>query len=204
MGTAGKKLEDETISQYFDGELPEDEASEVRAILQSDAGAKQKLDGLTHLRDLIRLAAEDMSEDVDGASLFAGIQAGIAEDEKQGNRGLTSIDGGGGKTGARPRGVESWKVSIPIAVGLAAAAAILFVIWADNQGPDEVYTAERGLTVEIHDDETTMLMVEAPHGTEVEEVDFGDNTGTVFAVEGDAGEPIAVVWIDDEPEEAMR
>lgn len=37
-----------------------------------------------------------------------------------------------------------------------------------------------------------------PRGTHVLEVDFGSNTGTVFEVEGDQGEPLAVVvWIDD-------
>jgi hypothetical protein len=30
------------------------------------------------------------------------------------------------------------------------------------------------------------------------EVDFGANTGTIFEVEGGAGESLAVVWIDDE------
>ena len=35
-------------------------------------------------------------------------------------------------------------------------------------------------------------------GTEVLEVDFGVNTGTIFNVEGGAGESLAVIWIDDE------
>jgi hypothetical protein len=30
------------------------------------------------------------------------------------------------------------------------------------------------------------------------EVDFGANTGTIFNVEGGAGESLAVIWIDDE------
>ena len=30
------------------------------------------------------------------------------------------------------------------------------------------------------------------------EVDFGTNTGTIFNVEGGAGESLAVIWIDDE------
>ena len=50
-----------------------------------------------------------------------------------------------------------------------------------------------------------LVIVEAPQGSEVEEVDFGDNVGTVFEVEGEAGEPIAVVWImDDEMEQAIQ
>jgi hypothetical protein len=203
MGTA--KLQDEKISQYFDGELPEDEASEVRALLERDVASKQKLEGLAHLRGLIRLAAEDMAADVDSDELFSQITSGVERDQKEGGRGLTAIEGGKRIRG----GVEGWRIAVPITVGLAAAAAILFVIWAQGEGRED-YTDRRGLgheqegIVEIHHDESSFLLVEAPQGTEVEEVDFGDNTGTVFAVEGEAGEPIAVVWIDDVPEEAMQ
>jgi hypothetical protein len=35
-------------------------------------------------------------------------------------------------------------------------------------------------------------------GSEVVKVDFGSNTGTIFEVEGGAGESLAVVWIDEE------
>ena len=38
----------------------------------------------------------------------------------------------------------------------------------------------------------------AVRGSEVVEVDFGANTGTVFEVAGQAGQPLAVVWISDE------
>jgi hypothetical protein len=34
-------------------------------------------------------------------------------------------------------------------------------------------------------------------------VDFGSNTGTVFAVKGEAGEPVAVVWLDDKDGEEL-
>jgi hypothetical protein len=35
-------------------------------------------------------------------------------------------------------------------------------------------------------------------GSEVLEVDFGEYAGTVFKVEGAAGQPLSVVWISDE------
>ncbi len=40
-----------------------------------------------------------------------------------------------------------------------------------------------------------IIHVEAPQGSSVERVEFGANTGTVFEVEGDEGQPLAVVWI---------
>ena len=46
-------------------------------------------------------------------------------------------------------------------------------------------------------------VIEAPPGSEVEVVDFGSNTGTVFAVKGEAGEPLAVVWLSDEGSEEL-
>jgi len=38
---------------------------------------------------------------------------------------------------------------------------------------------------------------EAPRGSEIVEVDFGMNAGTHFSVEGEQGEQLAVVWIDE-------
>jgi len=38
----------------------------------------------------------------------------------------------------------------------------------------------------------------APAGSEVLAVDFGSSTGTAFSVEGDVGQPVAVLWISAE------
>jgi len=42
------------------------------------------------------------------------------------------------------------------------------------------------------------VLEEPRQGSEVVEVDFGGNAGTYFAVQGSAGQPLAVVWIEDE------
>jgi hypothetical protein len=66
-----------------------------------------------------------------------------------------------------------------VATGLAAAAAILLAVlsWPAEKASESTPVAR---------------------GSEVVEVDFGANTGTIFEVEGGAGESLAVVWIDDE------
>jgi hypothetical protein len=66
-----------------------------------------------------------------------------------------------------------------VATGLAAAAAIFLAVmaWPAEQSSESMPVAR---------------------GSEVVEVDFGANTGTIFEVEGGAGESLAVVWIDDE------
>jgi hypothetical protein len=63
---------------------------------------------------------------------------------------------------------------------LAAAAAFVLVFGRRNADPTQV--AEP---------------TPAHLGSEILEVDFGSNAGTHFSVEGEHGERLAVVWIDD-------
>lgn len=67
-----------------------------------------------------------------------------------------------------------------MAAGLAAAAAIVLAVLA---APDERTPSE---------------MAGVTRGSEVLEVDFGEYAGTVFKVEGGAGQLLSVVWINDE------
>lgn len=62
-----------------------------------------------------------------------------------------------------------------LAGGLLAAAAALFFVLRPGVSPAP----------------------EAPRGSEIVEVDFGMNAGTHFSVEGEQGELLAVVWIDE-------
>lgn len=64
---------------------------------------------------------------------------------------------------------------------LAAAAAFVLVFGRRGAEPTEPKTA----TAPVQ------------QGSEVLEVDFGSNAGTHFTVEGERGERLAVVWIDD-------
>ena len=66
-----------------------------------------------------------------------------------------------------------------VATGFAAAAAIFLAVISAPSDPN-------------------VTSIDEARGTEVVEVDFGENSGTVFNVEGGAGQPLAVVWIDDE------
>jgi len=67
-----------------------------------------------------------------------------------------------------------------MAAGFAAAAAIMLAVvaWPGEQAPTEMTGVTRG--------------------SEVLEVDFGEYAGTVFMVEGGAGQSLSVVWINDE------
>ncbi len=87
---------------------------------------------------------------------------------------------------------QSSRAYVWLAMGVAAAAVLAIALkpW------DSSVTMTQRPTMQI--EPSVITTVDPPHGSEVVEVDFGENTGTVFAVEGNTGEPLAVVWIDDE------
>jgi hypothetical protein len=193
-------LADDKLQQYFDGELPEEEMSEVRAILEESDEAQARLDALSRLHEFVNLAADADAEGLDGDAMFETISVGMKTGQS-----LYLIKGGEVESRKPPKAAEPWRFVVP-AVAVAIAAAVLFAIIGPGQGNDDDNVAEEqteeveeGPTVIIEEEHSEpMVHVEPPHGTEVVEVDFGDNTGTVFAVEGEVGEPIAVVWISDE------
>lgn len=91
-----------------------------------------------------------------------------------------------------------------VAVVALAAAALLAIALRPDENPGagrgtpvaEVVTPSPDTEVVVEDDPEVIV---ATHlGTEVEEVDFGTNIGTVFQVPGEQDVPVAVVWISDE------
>jgi len=200
-------LEEEKLHRYFDGDLPESEADEVRQALEQSEEDRARLEQLERLRGLIAMAAEESASDVESDSLFDRIRAGIDDRKAAGYHEPFRVVEGEKRAEPAPRrhGVETWRVWGPAAAVAAVAAAVLLFFWS-GQDPQQATTAatdvepEQGTApAEVEIEESPVATIEPPQGSEVEEVDFGDNTGTVFAVQGDAGEPIAVVWINDEP-----
>jgi anti-sigma factor RsiW len=175
----GAKTDSERLQMFFDGELaPEDEAA-VRRDLESSPEGMAELREWERLRSALKNVSNDWTGALDSDALFARIEAEIGAEappvlerrhapHKASPPPLRVVPGG------RERRI--WGA---VATGLAAAAAVLLAVIT--------WPSERGATP-----------VEASRGTEVVEVDFGANAGTVFNVEGSAGESLAVVWIDDE------
>ena len=193
-------LSEEKLHRYFDGELDASEAEEVRLALERSEEDRKKLEQLERLHSLIQMTADDVSADVASDDLFAGIRDGIAGNKATGRaHPLRVLEGE-----HRPNRLEGWKIAAAGGMGLAVAAAVLlFVLAGDKDLPiaDNPQRAEP----EVEIAETGLTTIDGPQGSEVEEVDFGGNTGTVFEVQGEAGEPIAVVWInDDEPTEQVQ
>jgi anti-sigma factor RsiW len=166
------KTEDEKLQMFFDGELaPEEEAAVRRSLEGSPEGAAQ-LREWEQLREAIKSVSADWAGEIDSDALFARIEGELSAP-------VVPIE--------QPKqeppvlrvvpGRRERRVWGGVATGFAAAAAIFLAVVAWPGKPTTVPVAR---------------------GSEVLEVDFGSNTGTIFEVEGGAGESLAVIWIDDE------
>ena len=175
------KAADEKLQMFFDGELtPEEEAAVRQELERSSEGASELREWETI--EAMQQVSRRWTEEIDSDALFARIQSEIGapaqgEPEQEGAPAVDSaVDSAAPVLRVVPGGRERriWGV---VATGFAAAAAIFLAVMTWPAEPTTAPTAR---------------------GTEVLEVDFGPNAGTIFNVEGGAGESLAVVWIDDE------
>ncbi len=190
------QLDDDMLQRFYDGELTPVEARAVRSQIDHDPEAQRRLAQLGHLSDMLHQAAQDMGMGLDSAALFDGIEAGLKRDTDMG-------------VGARLRVISSeWMehkrgslISLGAAVGIAAAALLAAIVPTAEDTTGVARSAPRP-----REERQQRLAVAAPavgtevHGSQIENVDFGHNTGTVFEIESE-GVRTAVVWIADEEED---
>lgn len=99
---------------------------------------------------------------------------------------------------AVPADVRQRRIIGAIIGALAVAAAAAIVFTQSGPGEPEVAVNEPAVDPETVPAPELNAVAEAEgNRTEVLEVDFGTNVGTIFAVEGDEGQRYAVVWLDD-------
>jgi hypothetical protein len=177
---------------HFDGELAPAEAASVERHLASCSACNARLGSMQRLREMITVSAEQVGSEIDFNAMFGRIdQATRAQ--------------------PAPRLVERlsvWvrealeynpaKVWVPAGVAFAAAAAaILAVVPGGEQQPMAGRKDPRGGYVPKP--EPMMLAKnETANASEVVQVDFGSNTGTVFEIALADGASTPVVWINDE------
>lgn len=176
------KTQDEQLQLLFDGELaPEEEAAVRRGIEGSEEDLAQ-LRQLSRLRAAMKSASAEWAGEIDSDALFARIEAEIgtpadaAPLERQPLQKAAAAHPTPLRAVPAPRERRIWAA---VATGFAAAAAVFLAVVSWPSGPN-------------------VDSASAVRGSEVVEVDFGGNTGTIFEVEGGAGESLAVVWIDEE------
>jgi len=195
------EIEDDLLQRYYDGELSPVEERSVQSRVDRDPDAQQRLRKLARLSECVQEAALEMGREVNSDALFAGISEGIAKDGGKGKPGNFEVIAGEWAEHKQ----TTW---LPLALGgTAAAAALLFVLLSSGGPATQVATdTPPAATVDASTQHSPVKVAEhapaqPPAGSSVEDVDFGDNAGTVFEIET-RGITTAVVWITDEGEEA--
>jgi anti-sigma factor RsiW len=176
----------EQLERYFDGELTPDEPTDLRAHLASCAECSAQQAALARLRTLIAMTSEADVQQLDSERMFAAIERGIAQD-------IPSTAPAIVEAPARPRIAAPSRLrrlsnAAPVLGAFALAAAAMLMVYR----PD-------GSQTDGNDDTYDYQMPE--EHSEVVEVDFGSNAGTVFDISLSDGSSTPVVWIDDDDEE---
>lgn len=195
---------DEPLQRLIDGDLSPEEEAALRAELSRGGAAAEELARLERLGTVMRAAGEQLQTQVDSEALFARIQAGIAADGEVEATRAPAQDRGSESLLSRIFGHRVW---IPAAGALALAAAVLMTIYRPVE-PGELEAAP-GFPGGASDApskpaepetpvEAAALPESAPASSEVVQVDFGDNAGTVFDVALSGGASTPVIWINDE------
>ena len=167
------KTEEDRLQMFFDGELAPEEEAAVRRDLEGSPEGTAQLREWEQLREAMKTVSTDWAAEIDSDALFARIESEISARVVPIERPKQEQPALRVVPGGRERRVWGG-----VATGFAAAAAIFLAVMAWPESDLDPAPVARG--------------------SEVLEADFGSNTGTIFDVEGAAGESLAVVWIDDE------
>lgn len=194
-------VQEEALNMHFDGELAPSEAASVQRHLATCPECTQRLDSLQRLREMIMMSSEAIASEVDFDAMFGRVEQGT-----KGAPAPSLLDR-----------LKIWvteslehnpmKVWAPVG-GLALAAAVLVFALVTSSGsglPGEPEMAKRGGIIEDpREPKKERVAIAANDATdeanasEVVQVDFGSNTGTVFEIALADGASTPVVWINDE------
>jgi hypothetical protein len=211
---------DRRLHRYFDGDLSAEEREALEREIAADASGVlgRKLTALGDVRTLVRGAVEQPLAEADSAAMWAAIESGAGLSTTKAEPAAASTEtkrpalrlvpgSGGADVQDAKRELAPAPQATPIedpatrrrrrlGVGiglLALAAAALLAFLRPGDPPRETIASTDEVPPPVVD------AVDPPDSmrTEVLAVDFGTNVGTIFAVEGNAGQRYAVVWLDD-------
>lgn len=205
----------EHLQRSFDGDLPKSEAAGVRAHVASCGQCQRELDRLRRLGDLVRLAMQpeagsrvargavpaaaastDPEAPAAAASTDPDKRQAIHPDDDAFARMFANIESALDSTAAHsapqatrtPPRLRLVYRAAPALGAVALAAAALLMVYRPDTTPTEI-------------DEAPFEAVASVAHSEIVEVDFGSNAGTVFDIPLSDGSSIPVVWIDDDDDE---
>jgi anti-sigma factor RsiW len=185
------------LHQYFDGELHGRQLEQVRSHVDGCESCSGELASLKSLHKAIALTAEDAANSVHSEALFARIERGLQEAEEPSLLERMRV----WWEELLAPGTPAW---MPATAAIGVAAAIFMVArWAgDSVKVPQVATPSIQEAAPSKDVPKVAKPVPAPvMRSEIIEVDFGTNAGTVFEVALAEGLSTPVIWINDEEEE---
>lgn len=207
-------LSAEILHRHVDGELDEAGREALVRAAKLDPMVRARLEGLLEVRTLVQEAVEAQTPALDSEALWAAVQSKLAEGAAPSAEPVTAPAAprpalraiSGGKSDATPAdpAVRMRRIGAAfIGVVAIAAVAVLAIRSTDDSGEiARVDTTEDAGGPAV----APVIAVAEPARTEVLEVDFGTNIGTIFSIEGASGDRYAVVWLDesDAPTRAAR
>jgi hypothetical protein len=187
-------IDDDKLQRFHDGELTEGEAIVVGRDVEASETEKARVAQMIRLGEVLRAGAEVEAAAIDPEALFLRIERGI---EAEPVPRLQLIEG-------RKKKQRTGAV-VGVAMAIAAAVALALLIrqptggeLAEHPMDDPRRMMADGQDLQPQIEEGPHVQIHPPAGSSVEHVEFGANTGTVFEVEGEQGQPLAVVWIAEE------
>ena len=192
-------VQEESLHMHFDGELAPSETASVQRHLATCADCTKRLNSLQRLREMITMSSEAVASQVDFDAMFGRVE--------QGTKAAPSPSLLDRLTLWVTESLEHnpLRVWAPAGGFALAAAALIFVLGKSNDaGTDGDLEASKhgGLQPDVDRNnlpkEPMAIATNESNASEVVQVDFGSNTGTVFEIALADGASTPVVWINDE------
>jgi anti-sigma factor RsiW len=184
-------LDDDLLQRFYDGDLTPLEEHGVQAQIEADPRAQQRLAELGRLTELVRQGTTELGGELDASALFASIERKLAQPAPVPLRTRLHVRGS--------EWLEFRRGTLGALVGTAAlaAASLLAVLRSGEPNLQD----SGALVLAPGEERAPVVPTESAyasvHGSSVEDVDFGTNTGTVFELDNE-GVAVAVVWISDD------
>lgn len=182
---AQPQLDDETLQRLLDGDLNAREAKQARDVIAKSEADAARYRSFQRLHGLMQVAADEMATGLDSDAMFRNIEAGIANDRP----GVLALLGAWFSEFFEHRS----QVWMPMAGASVVAAAVLLTFYSPEPPHESAVVSGGG-------EPAAVVPVEAAPApsSEIVQVDFGANSGTVFEIALAGGKSTPVVWINDD------
>jgi anti-sigma factor RsiW len=192
-------LEDELLQRHFDGDLRPGRAAEVKQHLEGCTVCSERQRALVALHGMVVMAAEESARGVDFDALYAKIEHGIRE---QRTASLSERLAVWWRDLAEQRPGQVW---VPAGAALAAAVVLVMVFRGEPASQPTAHQQQAPGQHETRAADDELAAAPAPQAaasiessSEIVQVDFGSNAGTVFEIALADGKSTPVVWINDD------